>query len=143
MLLKIIFTKRKMDKKIENAVGISTDLANLGRLFEATGEKEKALEYYQKTVDLDANNADAAYNAGLILFGLNRVEEALANFESALKAKPGIPEYLEMAGRCHINQGNFPKAIEYLEQARGAVTDPDRIKFLDDLITKLKEQIKQ
>jgi tetratricopeptide (TPR) repeat protein len=111
--------------------------------YQKQGEKEKALEYYQKTVDLDANNADAAYNAGLILFGLNRVEEALANFESALKAKPGIPEYLEMAGRCYINQGDFAKAIEYLEQAKGAVTDPERVKFLDSLIAKLKEQIKQ
>ena len=111
--------------------------------YQNQGENEKALEYFQKTLELDANNPDAAYNAGLILFELNRVEEALANFDRALKLKPGVPEYLEMAGRCHINQGNFPKAIEYLEQARGAVTDPDRIKFLDDLITKLKEQIKQ
>ena len=111
--------------------------------YQNQGEKEKALEYFQKTLELDANNPDAAYNAGLTLFGLNRVEEALANFERALKAKPGVPEYLEMAGRCYINQGNFTKAIEYLEQAKGAVTDPERVKFLDDLIAKLKEQIKQ
>jgi tetratricopeptide (TPR) repeat protein len=107
------------------------------------GEKEKALEYFQKTLELDAGNADAAYNAGLILFGLNRVEEALVDFERALKAKPGVPEYLEMAGRCYINQGDYPKAVEYLEQAKGAVTDPERVKFLDNLIVKLKEQIKQ
>jgi len=111
--------------------------------YQNQGEKEKALEYFQKTLELDANNPDAAYNAGLILFGLNRVDEALANFEKALKAKPGDPEYLEMAGRCYINQGNYAKAIEYLEQVKSVLTDPERIKFLDDLIAKLKEQIKQ
>lgn len=111
--------------------------------FQNLGEKEKALEYYQKTLELDANNPDAAYNAGLILFGLNRVDEALVNLEKALKVRPGDPEYLEMAGRCFINQGNYAKAIEYLEQVKNVLTDPERIKFLDDLIAKLKEQIKK
>jgi tetratricopeptide (TPR) repeat protein len=115
----------------------------LGVCYQNLGEKEKALECYQKTLELDANNPDAAYNAGLILFGLNRVDEALANFEKALKIKPGDPEYLEMAGRCYINQGDYPKAIEYLELVKGALTDPARIKLLDDLIAKLKEQIKK
>ena len=111
--------------------------------YQNQGEKEKALECYQETLALDENNPDAAYNAGLILFGLNRADEALVNFEKALKLKPGDPEYLEMAGRCYINQGDFPKAIEYLEQAKGVLTDPERVKFLDDLIVKLKEQIKK
>jgi tetratricopeptide (TPR) repeat protein len=35
-----------MDKKRENSLGVSTDLANLGRLYEATGEREKALGHY-------------------------------------------------------------------------------------------------
>jgi tetratricopeptide (TPR) repeat protein len=111
--------------------------------YQSQGDKEKALEQYQRTLELDAQNPDAAYNAGLILFDLNRVEEALANFDRALKLRPGVPEYLEMAGRCYINRGDYPKAVEYLEQAKAATTDPERVKFLDDLIAKLKEQIKQ
>ena len=91
--------------------------------YQKQGRKKRPSICYQKTLELDPGNPDAAYNAGLILFGLNRVDEALANFERALKVKPGDPEYLEMAGRCYINQGNFAKAIEYLEQVKGA---PDR-----------------
>jgi len=145
------YSKKQM---YEEAIGALTEVIALAPNFaqanfelaicyQNQGEKEKALEYFQKTLELDANNPDAAYNAGLILFGLNRVDEALSNFERALKVKPGDPEYLEMAGRCYINQGNYARAIEYLEQAKGAMTDPDRIKFLDDLIARLKEQIKQ
>jgi len=111
--------------------------------YQNQGDNEKALEYYEKTLELDAGNPDAAYDAGLILFGLNRVDEALPYFERALKVKPGDPVYLEMAGRCYINQGNYAKAIEYLEQTKSGLTDPDRIQFLDDLIAKLKEQIKK
>jgi tetratricopeptide (TPR) repeat protein len=111
--------------------------------YQRQNEREKALEYYQKTLELDSNNPDAAYNSGLILFGMNRIDEALAYFEKALGLKPGDPEYLEMAGRCYIHQANFPKAIEYLEQAKSGIIDPERIKFLEDLIVKLKEQIKK
>jgi tetratricopeptide (TPR) repeat protein len=111
--------------------------------YQNQGEKDKALEYYQKTLELDPSNPDAAYNAGLILFGLNRVDEALVLFEKALSLRPGDSAYLEMAGRCYINGGDFPKAIEYLEQAKLGVTDQERVEFLEGLITKLKEQVKK
>ena len=42
--------------------------------YQNQGEKEKALEFFQKALELDAQNPDAAYNAGLILFELNRVD---------------------------------------------------------------------
>lgn len=106
-------------------------------------EKGKALEHYRKTLELDSNNPDAAYNAGLILFGENEVDEALTFFEKALGLRPGDPAYLEMAGRCYVNKGDFPKAIEYLEKAKSALTDKERIEFLDGLIAKLKEQINE
>ncbi|MFZ2054204.1 MAG: tetratricopeptide repeat protein [Candidatus Aminicenantales bacterium] len=111
--------------------------------YQNQGDKDKALEFYRKTLDLDPNNPDAAYNAGLILFGENRVDEALAFFEKALGLKPGDSAYLEMAGRCYINGGDFPKAIEYLEQAKLGLTDQERLEFLEGLISKLKEEIRK
>jgi tetratricopeptide (TPR) repeat protein len=111
--------------------------------YQQQGDIAKALEFYGKTLELDPNNADAAYNSGLILFGQNRMEEALAFFEKALALRPDEPAYLEMAGRCYINQANFEKAIDCLEKAKARYTDQERITFLDDLISKLKEQIKK
>ena len=111
--------------------------------YQNRGDKDTALEHYQKTLELDSNNPDAAYNAGLILFGQNRVDEALALFEKALSLRPDDPAYLEMAGRCEIHQGNLLKAIEYLEKAKTGYSNPEKVKFLEDLITKLKEQIKK
>ena len=111
--------------------------------YQQQNDIDKALELYRKTAELDPGNPDAAYNSGLILFGKNQVAEALAFFEKALSLRPADPAYLEMAGRCYINQADFPKAIEYLEKAKAGYTDPERAKFLDDLITKLKEQIKK
>ena len=111
--------------------------------YQQQDDADKALEYYQKTLDLDPNNPDAAFNSGLILFGKNRVDEALVRFEKAISVKPDDPAYLEMAGRCYIHQANFEKAIECFEKAKAAYTDQEKVKFLDDLITKLKDQIKK
>ena len=111
--------------------------------YQNQGEMDSALGHYQKTLELDPNNPAAAYNAGLILFGQNRIGEALPFFEKAVSLRPDDPGYLEMAGRCEINQGDLEKAVDYLEKAKNGYTDQEKIKFLEDLITKLKEQIKK
>jgi len=115
----------------------------LGVCYQQQDQPEKALEYYRKTIDLDSGNTDAFYNSGLILFKLGRIDEALDCFEKALALKPDDPAFLEMAGRCYINKADFAKAIEYLEKAKTGYNDPERTKFLDELIATLKTQIKK
>jgi tetratricopeptide (TPR) repeat protein len=110
--------------------------------YQNQGDKDTALVHYRRTLELDPNNPDAAFNAGLILFELNRIDEALALFEKAESLRPDDPAYLEMAGRCEIHLGNLVKAVEYLEEAKTGYSDPEKVKFLEDLIAKLKEQIK-
>jgi hypothetical protein len=63
-----------------------------------------------------------------------------------------------MAGRCHINlaalktpdggieidKAAFEKALAYLEKAQaGYADDPDKAKFIGDLIALVKEQLKK
>ena len=115
----------------------------LGVCYQRQGEPDKALEAYQKAIDLEPSNSDVLYNTGLVLFGLGRIDEALPRFEQALVQRPDDPAYLEMAGRCYINKADFPKAVDYLEKAKAGTTDPDRIKFLEELIATLKAQIKK
>jgi len=116
----------------------------LGVCLQQMNEPGKALESFAKATELDPGNPDSPYNAGFILFGLNRVDEALPLFEKSLAIRPDDPAALEMAGRCYIHQANFGKAVDCLEKARaGYAKDPEKVKFLDDLIAKLKEQIKK
>jgi len=114
----------------------------LGVCYEQLGDLEKAIASYQKNMELDPSNADSAYNSGLILFRTGRISEARTAFEAALTLKPDDPDILEMVSRCCINAGEFAKAVEYLEKAKAGTTNPDKIKFLDDLIRNLKEKIK-
>ena len=150
-LLGMSYSRKQMYAEAINALTQVTEqipkfapaFFELAVCYQQQKDLEKALDSYQKTIELDPNNPDAAYNSGLILFGLNRVDEALVRFEKALSLKPDDPAYLEMAGRCYINQANFQKAIDYLEKAKTGNTDAEKVKFLDDLIMKLKEQIKK
>lgn len=114
----------------------------LGVCYRALDDSKKALESYDKSLELDPDNAHCLYNSGLILFETSRVEEALARFERGLALKPADPDLLDMAARCYINQGKFDRAAEHLEKARAATTDPAKAAFLDELILKVKSQIK-
>ena len=114
----------------------------LGVCYRQLGDTAKALEAYEKHLELEPGNADSAYNSGLILFETNRIDEALARFESGLASRPNDAELLEMIGRCYINQGQFEKALGHLERARTASTDPKKVAFLDELIGTLKARAK-
>jgi len=150
-LVGMAYAKNKMYPEATGAFLQVTELApkfaaafyQLGVSYQGLDETDKALEAYKKALDLDPANTDAFYNSGLILFKQSRVDEALVLFEKAVVLKPDDPAFLEMAGRCYINKADYPKAIEYLERAKTGYNDPERTKFLDELITTLKAQIKK
>jgi tetratricopeptide (TPR) repeat protein len=130
----------------------------LGICSQQSGQNDKALAFYGRAMELDPSNPDSAYNSGLILFSTSRAAEALVMFEKALALKPDDPAFLEMAGRAHINlaavhkpdggievdKSAFEKALAYLEKAKaGYAADPDKAKFIDDLIALVREQLKK
>jgi len=150
-LLGISCLKKKMfpeaveafTKTIELSPSFAGAYHQLGLYYQHQNEKEKALEYYEKAFELEPESVDSLYNAGLILFQLSRIDEALTRFIKALEKRPEEPEFLEMAGRCYIHQGDFTRAAEYLEKAKNAYSDEEKVKFLEQLIAKLKEMIKE
>jgi tetratricopeptide (TPR) repeat protein len=131
----------------------------LGVCYQQSGEPDKALAAYAEAMKLDPANPDSAYNSGLLLFSQSKAPEALALFEKALALRPDDPAALEMAGRACINlaavqkpdgtveidKGAFEKALGYLEKAKAgyAAGQPEKAKFIDDLINLVKEQIKK
>jgi tetratricopeptide (TPR) repeat protein len=116
---------------------------HLGLVSKEQKELDKAIQYYEKALELEPKRADSLYNIGLILFELNRIPEASTYFDRALEINPDDAEILEMEGRCRIHQGDYDKAIEYLEKAKKRHSDQEKIKFLEDLIGKLKQLIEE
>jgi Tfp pilus assembly protein PilF len=114
----------------------------LGVCYRALGDPKKALEFYDRNLELDPANAHCLYNSGLILFETNRVDEALARFERGLVSKPDDAELLEMTGRCYIHEAKFQLAVQSLEKARAATSDPEKQALLDELIRKTKPLVR-
>ncbi len=116
---------------------------HIGLISKEQKELEKAIQYYEKALELEPKRVDSLYNIGLILFELNRIPEASSYLERALVINPDDAEILEMAGRCRIHQGDYAQAIEYLEKAKQRNSDQEKIKFLEDLIGKLKQLLEE
>ena len=150
-LLGISYLKKNMLPEAEEALTRTAEIIpkfagayhHLGLVSKEERELEKAIQYYEKALELEPKRADSLYNIGLIFFELNRIPEASAYFERALEINPDDAEILEMEGRCRIHQGDYAKAIEYLEKAKERHSDQEKIKFLEDLIGKLKQLIEE
>lgn len=148
-LMGLSYSRNKMHQQAADALIQVIELTpsfapahfELGACYRQLGDPPKALASFERTRELDAGNMLAAYNAGLILFEANRIDEALARFEEALALQPVDVDALEMAGRCHIHQGRFQTAVERFERARAASSDPVRIARLEELLRMARAQI--
>ena len=58
---------------------------NLGRVYQDLGNKNKALEYFQESVKIQPNFAEAYNNMGLVFFDLRKFDKALLNYKKAIK----------------------------------------------------------
>jgi tetratricopeptide (TPR) repeat protein len=120
------------------------DLAAAGRLEEAVRAHERALEidstllrahvnlislygrqaqpnlaetHYRKAVAINAHDAEAHYNYGVVLLGIRRVTEAKAAFQQALEANPRHAEAHNNLGYLLMEDGALDAAERHFIQA--------------------------
>lgn len=99
-----------------------------GCLFEARSQPDIAATYYRKTLELDADHADAHYRLGLFFIRRNLRAEAKSEFEAAVLTKPENPRAWYYLGRLLKDHRDFGGALEAFEKAEH---DPEmRVKAL-------------
>lgn len=92
----------------------------LGWLYEYLGEKDKAIELYGKTIELNPNHSEGAYNnRGTILADRGYAAEAIADYSMAIQNQPINPiPYLNRGtvyaeiGETDLAEKDFNTAIE-------------------------------
>ncbi|OGO70762.1 MAG: hypothetical protein A2Z37_16165 [Chloroflexi bacterium RBG_19FT_COMBO_62_14] len=66
----------------------------IGRLHEDRRELKRALDAYERAIDLDPTNADAHFRAGLVLKGLKAYQQSGAMLKRAAELNPRNPDVL-------------------------------------------------
>lgn len=94
----------------------------MGMAYGTAGDFVRAAEAYEKVLDIEPENADAARKRGYALFRMGRMDESLASFRRAESLMPDNPLLLEEMGRFYAAQKDFDRAESYF---RKAVERPD------------------
>jgi len=114
---------------IQNKIAISAASINLGILSHLTGEPDKALEYFNKSLEIDLQlgnelgESNNLGNIGLIYSGKGQLDKALKYYNNALVIcrqignKLGEANMLGDIGSIYKERGEPEKALEYHTQA--------------------------
>lgn len=84
----------------------------------------------KKDVDvLDSTCGDAYFFKGFVLVDMGQLDEAVTYFEKATRWSPQNSMYLSELGNIYQLKKDWPKSLEYFEQAEGGASfSPDSVK---------------
>jgi Tfp pilus assembly protein PilF len=110
----------------------------LGRYWQHKGETARAAEYYNKSLQINPDFAQAHNNLGYILLQDGKAGEAIAQFEAALRSQPVYPEASYNLGRAHLTNGQPGDAAVCFQKALGM--DPNVAEINYSLGEALRQQ---
>jgi tetratricopeptide (TPR) repeat protein len=110
--------------QLEKAEEVLTELAGINpqeakyylsqalRMYDAAGNPEAALRPARKMVELDPKEKQSLYNLGLMLFKMERYDEAVDVFKQCLALDPDYAYAWFQIGLAYFNQKNYRAAVE-------------------------------
>ena len=88
-----------------------------GLYFNNTGEKLKAIAFFDKCILLDYTFMYAYREKSIALYDMGKYEEALAVLEKAVTLQNNFDEAYYWKGRCLERLGKKPEAVEAYQEA--------------------------
>lgn len=107
----------------EHAVEVLPTVAQcyntLGISYDATGQRERALQAFQEAVTLKPDHAEAHHNMGVSLQGLHRFHDAIDQCKKAIDLKPKWVRALVTMAQCYQALEDKDRAADTYEQVMG------------------------
>lgn len=103
-----------------------------GGLYAAYGNEDAAIESFQKALELDPENPDAAFSLGLAYADKGNYGKALDLINRALSAKPENGNYLYGRGWVYLQENRHEKAMEDIARA-AELGNADAIRYMDGI----------
>jgi tetratricopeptide (TPR) repeat protein len=96
-------------------------LNNLGEFYENDGETEKALQFFNRSIEANSQNQNAYFHRGSIYGKAGRTPEAIEDFTRAIRYYPGFTQAYINRAIARAMQGDSPGAMADLDTviARG------------------------
>jgi tetratricopeptide (TPR) repeat protein len=98
---------------------------SLGDTYYSLDKFDQAWTSYEKSIELDSNNATSLNNYAYYLSVRNeRIEEAYEMSKQSLENEPNNPSFLDTLGWIYFKMGNYDKAYEFISSSvdNGAVS---------------------
>ncbi len=104
----------------DHALKLSDDIPSvyiaLGMIFHGTGKYEKALDNYQKALDINPVNADAVRGIARAFEELGDLKEAEVTYKRAIRLKPGYWAGYNVLGVFYFRHNRYVDAIEQFKK---------------------------
>src|SRR5262249_20862877 len=95
----------------------SPELQNtLARVYQESGQSDKAIALMQKAAGDNPNDAKAQFNMGVFNLNAGKSEEAITAFKAAIAADPTMADAYFHLGTLMVGQNKIPDAVQYLEK---------------------------
>jgi tetratricopeptide (TPR) repeat protein len=101
----------------------------LGYTYEQTKSYKKAIEAYQKAVDLDHDNLDSVRGLAQNLMNDGQPEAALVQFKVIVDADPSDAQTYMRIAEIYRHNGKYDEALESLKKASTVVPDSLELKY--------------
>jgi eukaryotic-like serine/threonine-protein kinase len=88
-----------------------------GRLNQATGKYQKALEDYNRVQELEPRNIDALLQIASVYFRADMPDKAIIAYQKAIELDPGYYRPHEEMGSFHYFRGEYREAVEQFKLA--------------------------
>jgi len=90
---------------------------NLGKAYQEQGASSKAVEAYEKAIQLEPGYAEAHNNLGNAYKELGRLHEAVLEYKTAFTLKPDLAEAHNDLGLVYSDQGLLDEAVQEFQTA--------------------------
>ena len=129
------------DHRCEKNLSLSEDYYKLGYDFHRKGQIDKAMHYYQKTLQLNPTHALASYHMGTAFHGNNLISEAISCYQKAVQLNPDIIGAYYNLGTIFQGKKQLDEAIIYYKKA--LELDPSLVDPYYNIGLALQEQGRQ
>lgn len=108
----------RANKRIDASLAANPEVAKTyvlqGRVAAEKGQLGPALVSLNRAIELDPENFEAHYYAGVVFERLSKPAEAMEHYQKAAELDPTNAQYLIAAAETMIDQGQFTQARDYL-----------------------------